>query len=123
MKGKDIQLFFNRPHRSANSGRISDIKTSKYTNPELISPAKDKELDAFLNSFNGTDVSASISVSKAEVVMSLDDGPTGEHTLNSLVEKGSDNTWRFTHGDSDQHECKENFGFKYSPKWLRAVAA
>ena len=123
MKGKDIQLFFNRPDRSANSGRISDIKTGKYSNSALISPAKDKELDAFLNSFNGTDVSASISVSKAEVVMSLDDGPTGEHTLNSLFEKGSDNTWRFMHGDSDQHECKENFGFKYSPKWLRAVAA
>jgi hypothetical protein len=123
MKGKDIQFFFNRPDRSVNSGRISDIKTGRYSNSAFISPAKDNELEAFLKSFTSSDVSASISVSEAGVVMPLDDGPTGEHTLNSLFEIDPDNTWRFKHGESDQHECKENFGFKYSGKWLRAVAA
>ena len=69
MKNKDIQFFFNRPDRSVNSGRISDIKTGKYSNSALISPAKDKDLDAFLKSFTSADVSASISVSEAGALM------------------------------------------------------
>ncbi len=40
-----------------------------------------------------------------------------------MFEKGADGIWRFRHGESEKHECKEVFGFKYAEKWLRAVAA
>ena len=63
-QGKDIQFFFKRPARSVNSGRISDIKTGNYSNSAFISPAKNKNLDAFSKSFTSADVSASVSVSE-----------------------------------------------------------
>ena len=46
MKNRDIQFFFNRPDRPANSGRFTQIRDGSY-GPE-ITKATDAELDAFL---------------------------------------------------------------------------
>ncbi len=54
----------------------------------------------------------------------LDPGPAGVAALKAMfAEDKSAGCWRFRHGESDQHECKEGFGFKHSDKWLRAIAA
>ena len=51
MKGKDIQFFFNRPDRSMNSGRITDIKNGSYSDSSKIGAANDNVLDAFIKTF------------------------------------------------------------------------
>lgn len=55
--------------------------------------------------------------------MSSDDGPMSEAILANMFDKQPGGTWRFKHGESDRHECKQDFGFKHAGKWLRAVAA
>lgn len=123
MKNKDIQFFFNRPDRSVNSGRITGISDGTYSNSSDIAAANDDLLDAFLEGFEATDVSASVDV--PAVAGSKDDrsGPMATDTLNKMFIKDAAEVWRFAHGESDQHECKENFGFKHAEKWLRPVAA
>jgi hypothetical protein len=44
-------------------------------------------------------------------------------TLAEMFEKDPSGIWRFRYAESEKHECKEDFGFKYPGKWLRAVAA
>lgn len=122
-KNKDIQFFFNRPDRSVNSGRITGIKDGSYSNSASIPPADDKTLDAFLASFEVTGVSASVKVPGAGSSTPPDSGPVGELVLAEMFEKKVGGTWRFKHGESDRHECKQDFGFKHAGKWLRAVAA
>lgn len=123
MKNKNIQFFFNRPDRAVNSGRITGIQNGTYSNSAAIMAAKDTILDNFLASFATTGVSASISVPGTGTAATLEVGPMAEGTLLSLFEKDSGGVWRFKNGESEQHECKEGFGFKHAGKWLRAVAA
>lgn len=123
MKNKDIQFFFNRPDRSVNSGRITGIKKGSYSDSASIPTANDKVLDAFLTSFEASDVTASVNVPGAEPSVPLESGPIDENVLAAMFEKQLDNTWRFKHGESDRHECKQDFGFRYAGKWLRAIAA
>lgn len=122
MKNKDVQFFFNRPNRPVNSGRISGIRAGTYSNSADIEPATDNGLDAFLAKFKPTEVSATVSVPSSAVSKAAG-GPTNPATLASMFEKDKSGIWRFRHGESDRHECKESFGFKYADKWLRAVAA
>ena len=123
MKNKDIQFFFNRPDRPVNSGRITGIKNGTYSDSAKIAAASDTDLDKFLASFKSTGVSATISVPGAPSTPAPASGPMANTTLEGLFEKDSSGVWRFRHGESDRHECKEDFGFKHSGKWLRAVAA
>jgi hypothetical protein len=37
--------------------------------------------------------------------------------------KSADGYWYFRYGETEKHECKQNFGFKHPGKWLRAIAA
>lgn len=123
MKNKDIQFFFNRPDRPVNSGRITGIKTGSYSDSVSIPEADEGTLDAFLASFTVTEVSASVMVPGAGPSLLPESGPADEAVLIAMFEKQASGVWRFKHGESDQHECKQDFGFKHAGKWLRAVAA
>lgn len=48
--------------------------------------------------------------------------PISAATIKAMfaVRKGC---WHFRHNESERHECKEGFGFRYADKWLRAVGA
>lgn len=122
-KNKDIQFFFNHPDRSVNSGRITGIKDGSYSNSASIPPADDNDLDAFLETFKATGVTASVKVPGAGSSTPPDSGPVGELVLAEMFEKKVGGTWLIKHGESDRHECKQDFGFKHAGKWLRAVAA
>lgn len=123
MQGKDIQFFFNRPDRAFNSGRISNIKDGTYGRSKTILAASNAELETFLKGFKRSRISATISIPAAVPVSQADAGPMDEHILLSLFTEDAAGVWHYKHGESDRHECKENFGFKYAGKWLRAVAA
>lgn len=123
MKNKDIQFFFNRPDRSVNSGRITGIKDGSYSNSATIRTANDEYLEAFLASFEATGVSASVIVPVAVSAVPPDTGPMSEAVLANMFQKQASGSWRFKYGESDRHECKQDFGFKHAGKWLRAVAA
>ncbi|MDZ5648173.1 ATP-binding protein [Nitrospirillum sp. BR 11828] len=122
MRNKDIQFFFNRPDRSVNSGRITGIKSGTYSNSSTIQPSSDEALEQFLAGFKASEVSAAIDV--PQIVADVQDGdPLSHRNILKLFAPDSSGIWRFQRGESDQHECKENFGFKYSGAWVRAVAA
>lgn len=123
MQNKDIQFFFNRPDRPVNSGRISGIKDGTYSDSASIAAADAKSLDKFLASFKGKDISASVKISGDLSSAPPQNGPLTELVLSNMFEKQANGTWQFKHGESDQHECKQDFSFKHSGKWLRAVAA
>lgn len=122
-KNKDIQFLFNRPDRPVNSGRITEIKDGSYSDSASIPAANDKSLDDFLTSFKATGVSTSAKVPDAKSSAPQENGPMSEAALVNMFEKKDSGTWRFKHGESDRHECKQEFGFKHAGKWLRAVAA
>jgi hypothetical protein len=116
MKNKDIQFFFNRPDRPVNTGRISGIDDGTYSNSAEIPTASDEELEHFLADFAAPR-------SERPLPEAADDGPLSNRCLHDLFEQDREGVWRFRHGESDCHECKESFGFKHSDKWLRAIAA
>ncbi|MFQ6549889.1 ATP-binding protein [Aestuariibius sp. 2305UL40-4] len=123
MKNKDIQFFFNRPDRPVNSGRITGIKDGSYSDSSRIGAASDGTLDAFLKSFKATGVTASVAVPGSGPSSVPESGPMVEATLAAMFAKDTGGVWRFKFGESETHECKQDFGFKHTGKWLRAVAA
>lgn len=123
MKNQDIQFFFNRPDRSVNSGRITGIKNGSYSDSSKIAAANDNTLDVFLRSFKATGVTAAVAVPGAGSSMVPESGPMAEAALVAMFEKDVGGVWRFKFGESETHECKQDFGFKHAGKWLRAVAA
>ncbi len=110
MKNKDIQFFFNRPDRPVNSGRITNIRLGSYGNSRAVPIATDQELDKFLKQHRG----------KATVHSS---DPISQIAVKAMFAKDSKGIWRLNPGETDQHECKTSFGFKYSEKWLKAIGA
>lgn len=114
MKNSDIQLYFNRPDRKVNSGRITGISNGSYSNSQEIVTATTSELEAFLaNPF---------SLAPAEPAQA-DDDPLSPVNIASHFAKDSDGVWRLGGGETDRCECKANFGFKHQDKWLRPIAA
>ncbi|MFL7905802.1 helix-turn-helix domain-containing protein [Azospirillum argentinense] len=122
MKNKDIQFFFNRPDRPVNSGRISQIRIGKYSDCAMLGAANAEELDAFLAGFTPKSVSVSVAV-PSEKAPFIDQDLASHAILKTMFAEDEKGIWRFRHGESDRHECKESFGFKHPDKWLRAVAA
>lgn len=118
IRNSAIQFYFNRPDRQVNSGRITNIGDGTYSNSATISAATDAELDAFLGSYTG-DNSATASLASPPPPP----GPVDKSTIEAMFEEDAGGTWRFRAGETDEHECKANFGFKYASTWLRAVAA
>lgn len=113
MKNSDIQLYFNRPDRKVNSGRITGISDGSYSNSKAIVAASSADLDAFL---------ANPSFRSSNSPSQLTD-PLSQVSIASHFAKGADGIWRLSGGETDQCECKANFGFKHSDKWLRPIAA
>ncbi|EJL57989.1 putative transcriptional regulator with HTH domain-containing protein [Rhizobium sp. CF122] len=112
MKNTEIQFFFNRPERKVNTGRISQIKGGSYSTSAAIKAADPAVVETFITSFRRKTANSG-----------EDSGPTGEETLRSLFHEVTPGEHFFRLGESDRHECKEDFGFKHSGKWLRAIAA
>lgn len=123
MPNKEIQFFFNRPERSVNSGRISGIKSGGYSNSLDIPAADDQILEEFLENFKATKVTASVQVPSSLAFAGKKLGPIDTETIQDMFECDGEGNWFFRHGESIRYECKENFGFKYSDKWLKAIAA
>lgn len=123
MKNKDIQFFFNRPDRSVNSGRITGIKDGSYSNSASIPAASKDHVNAFITSYKKTEAPSYAGISTSKSGEESGSNPIGEALLTAMFERQADNTWRFKFGESDRHECKQDFGFKHAGKWLRAVAA
>jgi hypothetical protein len=114
MKNSDIQLYFNRPDRKVNSGRITGIGNGTYSNSKAIVAATPSELDAFL-----ANPSPLVPAGSAQP----DDDPLSQANIAGHFDKGSDGVWRLGGGETDRCECKANFGFKHQDKWLRPIAA
>lgn len=110
MKNSDIQLYFNRPDRKVNSGRITGIGNDSYSNSKTIAAATSADLDAFL----------SIATSLA---LTHPDDPLSQSRISAYFATGTDGVWRLSGGETDKCECKANFGFKHQDKWLRPIAA
>lgn len=120
MKNKDIQFFFNRPDRPVNSGRITGIANGSYGGAASIAAATDAELDAYIAGHASpalTGVSVPVAVRREPLP------PTHPEVVAALFAKDAGGIWRLTVGETDQHECKTNFGFRHSGAWLKAIAA
>jgi len=120
MKNKDIQFFFNRPDRSVNSGRITGIGNGSYGKCWSIQRASDTDLDAFIAD-HAAPGAAGVPIPVAQIAEALH--PTHAKVIGGLFVADHLGIWRFTAGETDQHECKANFGFRHSGPWLKAVAA
>lgn len=118
MKNKEIQFYFNRPERPVNSGRISNIRSGKYGHCATIECASDQIVDEFIRSY---------SYEKTENYtrkFGYDEiKPLSDSVLLAMFFVEPSGVPKFRLGETDCHECKESFGFKYADKWLRAVAA
>lgn len=112
MKNSDIQLFFNRPDRKVNSGRITGIGDGSYSDSATIAAASSAELDAFL----------SAPLSPATDPLSSK-SPLSAGTIEAMFAKDAKGVWRIKDGETDRCECKVAFGFKHQDKWLRPIAA
>lgn len=114
MRNSTIQFYFNRPNRQVNSGRITNISDGSYSNSSQITAADSATLDAFMNSFHHASGSTVLPASKS---------PLDPDTIAELFRMDADGTWRFSPGETDEHECKANFRLRNSHVWLRAIAA
>ena len=119
MKNADIQFFFNRPGRHANSGRITNIGDGTYSNSAGIAAATDEALNAFLAARSPTTETSHVVVGPGK----SDADPISEATFRALFKKDAAGDWRLGNGETDQVECKQNFKLRSTATWLRAVAA
>lgn len=123
LQNNEIQFFFNHPDRPVNSGRITNIKDGTYSNSATILPATDHEVDSFIDNFAKSHTSASGNIPPSAVPFTPNSEPLAEPLVKAMFEEDKPNIWHFRHEESERYECKEDFGFKHSGKWLRAIAA
>jgi hypothetical protein len=109
MKNKDIQFYFNRPERPVNSGRISTIRNGTYSNSRKISVAPADELDSFVELFASQGRNES--------------GSKADYDVRQFFRKESDSHWYLHRGESEEHECKQDFDPKKLTPVVRAIAA
>ena len=104
----DIQFFFNRPDRPANSGRISQIRNGTY-GPD-VPAASSADLDVFLAQntvpVGGNPATTTISQRAAQ-----------------KFEQRPDGQWVLASGETSEQECKEIFDAKKLSPIIRAIAA
>lgn len=120
MKNKNIQFFFNRPDRSVNSGRITDILNGKYSNSKGIAPASATELDAFIECHQHSDTGVKI---EAELPFAGPKPFSHHEYLKELFHKNDHGAWCLRHGETDEIECKHEFDPKKLTQIIRAIAA
>jgi hypothetical protein len=121
MKNKDIQFLFNRPDRPVNSGRISGIAKGDYGESKDIPEATEKDIEEFLEGFSKNSTGISVSLSNGEIKQMNE--PISEKVILDMFQEDELGFHYFKFSESDRHECKQDFGFKFQGKWLRAVAA
>src|SRR5260370_30214537 len=111
MKNKDIQFFFNRPERPVNSGRISDIGKGAYSTSANIPASSAKKTKEFIDKHSAPSPGGVIVVPTSPGAPVQ--GPMSPDALLDLFEEiGVGLEWRLKAGETDEHECKENFGLK-----------
>lgn len=110
----DIQFYFNRQDRPANSGRIGQIRNGTY-GPE-VPQASDEELDAFLKNFEAAQIGVAVGGAAEKP-------PTIAERAAALFEKREDGRWYLRDGETSQQECKEAFDPKKLNPIIRAIAA
>lgn len=115
MPNQDIHFMFNRPDRQISSGRITNIKQGRY-GPN-VPPATDSQLDNFLSSFTPSGVGIVVPIPASPQPVSRTD------MARALFSKLPDGTWKLQDGETDQHECKQEFDAKNIFGLLRAIAA
>jgi Putative DNA-binding domain len=113
LKNKDIQLFFNRPDRPVNAGRISTIRSGSYSNSSQITAASDDELEIFLRSFDES--------SKGTIGKKIE--PTIAERARAHFRKSNDGTWSLEGGEHETCECKKDFDPKRMTPIVKAIAA
>jgi hypothetical protein len=111
MKNKDIQFYFNRPDRAVNSGRVSQIKTGSY-GPE-VPPASEEAVSNFVRENRKSTIDLENDI----------ENPIDATLIESMFVIDDNNVWHLKFGETDRHECKENFGIKHGGEWIRAIAA
>jgi Putative DNA-binding domain len=117
MKNRDIQFFFNRPQRAVNTGRISTIRSETYSNSAAIKAAHAAELDTFIARFANNAGSNQINAIGVSTAQSL------TAAARALFTKGTDGRWHLSNGESQEHECKQEFDPKKLSPIVRAIAA
>jgi hypothetical protein len=117
MKNRDIQFFFNRPQRAVNTGRISTIRSETYSNSAAIKAAHAAELDTFIARFANNAGSNQVNAIGVSTAQSL------TAAARALFTKGTDGRWHLSNGESQEHECKQEFDPKKLSPIVRAIAA
>lgn len=107
MKNSAIQFHFNRPDRPVNSGRITTIRDGTYSNSASIEAATEAELNRFLTKRAGSHPAS----------------PLDGSVINAMFESLPNGSWRLKDGESDDRECKANFGLTHAHHWVKAAAA
>lgn len=109
----DIQFYFNRQDRPANSGRISQIRKGTY-GPD-VPQASETELDAFLEQFQQIEVGVNLADASQQP-------PTLSERAANQFEQRDDGNWHLRDGETSQQECKEIFNPKKLVPIVKAIA-
>ena len=111
----DIQFFFNRQDRPANSGRISQIRSGTY-GPE-VPQSSEEALETFLRTFEETRVGVAVEINGAVVRQ-----PTiAERAADKFVRR--EGHWFLSNGETHEQECKEVFDPRRMTPIIKAIAA
>lgn len=113
MRNVDIQFYFNRPDRPANSGRISQIRGGTY-GPE-VPEATEEELTAFLSGFKPAEVGVVVTGEERPLTLA-------EQAAKSFTQNGA-GEWFLRGEESSTFECKREFNPKKMAPIIRAIAA
>lgn len=116
MKNRDIQFYFNRQDRPANSGRITQIRGGSY-GPE-VPQASEAELDTFLSAFRPSEIGAVVGSRPARPQTLAD-------RARALFEQRGRAGWFLISHESSATECKEHFCLKPEHRFadpLRSIA-
>lgn len=112
----DIQFYFNRQDRPANSGRISQIRNGTY-GPE-VPQASDEALDTFLENFQAAQIGVVVAGGGAQPKP-----PTISDRALERFEQREDGNWYLRDGETATQECKQSFDPKKMTPILKAIAA
>lgn len=112
----DIQFYFNRQDRPANSGRISQIRNGTY-GPE-IPEASEEELNAFLENFQTAQIGVAIEGGDVQA-----HPPTIADRAKERFEQRTDGNWYLREGETSQQECKQSFDPNRMNPVVKAIAA
>ena len=111
----DIQFYFNRQDRPANSGRISQIRNGTY-GPE-VARVSDEELDEFLRTFEAAKIGVAVEANEAGRPLTISQRAV------SRFEQRDDGEWYLSDRETAQQECKREFDPRRMNPIVRAVAA